>query len=58
MAIYVDSFRLPRQQVTVTDGIRQITFDTPDDLLMYLDRHPDERDWFRESSWYIEPGRR
>jgi hypothetical protein len=41
MAVTVGTFRLSRQSVAVTDGKRHIQFDTPADMVDWLNRHPE-----------------
>jgi hypothetical protein len=55
MATLVGRFQPPAMPVSMTDGRRQVQFDTPADLVDYLDNHPEVMTRIAEFSWTTLP---
>lgn len=53
MAIHVGKFRPPAQPVSITDGKTVIQFDTPSDIIDYLQQHPQLAESLSRFDWYL-----
>lgn len=51
MAARVTKFQIPGGPVSITDGKFQVEFDTPADLVDYLDLHPETTARIAEFTW-------
>jgi hypothetical protein len=51
MATTVGRFRLPAEPVSITDGRHQMEFDSPGDMVDYLDLHPEVAGRISEFTW-------
>jgi hypothetical protein len=55
MAITVGMFRPPAQPVSITDGAKQVEFDSPADMWDYLSRHPELAAEVHTFHWTLQP---
>jgi hypothetical protein len=55
MATRVSKFQVPGGPVSITDGTHQVQFDTPADLVDYLDLNPQAVARIAQFSWTTAP---
>jgi hypothetical protein len=51
MAVITGQYDVPSEHVSITDGARQVQFDTPGDMVDWLERNPDVARDLQYWSW-------